>query len=150
MDIKSIEIHSIALCDAHRAEIRECSFTNSDVHSCFMDYTRVNNSRWGNASFEKMFMMECRFDDVNLNNSLFHNLAMLSCDFDKVTLNESSIANSAMLSCSFTNSNISNSKFVQTDLSGVEIGGDCVIDGMTIDGIPVEELLRAYKENNGQ
>ncbi len=51
MDIKNLEIHYIGLCDARKAEICECSFTDSDIHSCFMDYSKIHDSRWSNASF---------------------------------------------------------------------------------------------------
>lgn len=148
MDLKNLEIHFIGLCNAHKTEMRECSFTDSDIHSCFMDFTRVHDSRWGNASFTKMYMEKSAFEEVNLNNSDLHNLAMMNCDFDNVTLTETKFANTAMNKSSFSNSNLSNAKFYETDFSGAEIDKSCNLDGMTIDGIPVRELLSLYKEKN--
>jgi len=69
----------------------------------------------------------------------------------------------------FTNINLSNAKFDDVKLSGVEFHNiaftdgsirnaclgnltieDAAYDGMCIEGIPVTELLRVYREHNGQ
>lgn len=148
MDFKNLEIHFIGFCNAQSAEMRECSFTDSDIHSCFMDRTKVRDSRWENAAFMKMYMEKCLFDEVNLNGSSYHNMAMLSSSFENSVLNETGFKDSALTGCRFDNTSLSGSKFVGADLSGVEIDGECNIEGMTVDGIPVEELLKLYKEKN--
>ena len=148
MDFKNIEIHIIKSCTAQKAVICECSFTDSDIHSCFMDHTRVSGSRWGNASFKQMFMEKSLFDDVNLNGSSFLNLALLDTEFEKSILNGSKFQNLAMENCEFNNISLSGSKFNGANFSGVELDSSCIIEGMKIDGIPVEELLKLYNEKN--
>lgn len=95
-----------------------------------------------------MFMEKCLFDDVNLNGSSFLNLALLDSDFEKCTLNGSKFQDLAMEKCEFNNVNLGGSKLIKADLSGMEIDGSCITEGMKIDGIPVEELLKLYNEKN--
>lgn len=148
MDFKNLEIHFIGFCSAQKAELRECSFTDSDIHSCFMDYTRVHDSRWENAVFRKMYMEKSLFDEVNLNGSSFHNLAMDNSDFENVTLNGTRFKDGSLGGCEFNNTNLGKTRFIGADLSGAEIDEDCSIEGMTVRGIPIEELLKLYNEKN--
>ena len=111
-----------------------------------MDYTRILGSRWGKATFKQMFMEKSLFDDVNLNDSSFINLAMLNTVFDSCTLNGSKFKKLAMTDSEFDNANLSGSKFFAVDFRNVEIGKDCELEGMKINGISVEEMLKLYKE----
>jgi len=95
-----------------------------------------------------MFMEKCLFDDVNLNGSSFLNLALLESDFENCTLNGSKFRELAMENCEFNKLNLSGSKLTDANLSGTEIDDSCIIKGMTICGISVEELLKLYNEKN--
>ncbi len=114
-----------------------------------MDYTRILGSRWGSASFKQMFMEKSLFDDVNLNDSSFLNLALLNTVFDSCTLNGSKFKKLAMTDSEFHSANLGGTKFFAADLRNVEIGEDCELEGMTINGISVVEMLKLYKEKQG-
>lgn len=147
MDFKNLEINYIGFCDAHNAEICQCSFTESKIKSCFLDFSTVSGSRWANASFAGMYMEKCRFDEVNLNGSDFDKLSMENSVFVNSGMGGSSFTKVSMNDCSFTDSNFKNSKFSGVDFSGAEIDESCDISGLTINGISAEELLKRYKED---
>ena len=47
----------------------------------------------------------------------------------------------------FRNAMLCDSTFEKVDLSGVKIV-NCKLDGMTIDGVPVSELMKAHQDRN--
>jgi len=73
-------------------------------------------------------------EDVCISDSQFINVAMQRVAFDDV----------ALAGASFHNINLSGASFDDVNLSGVRITNACV-EGMTIFGIPVTELLAAHR-----
>ncbi len=92
------------------------------------DFSATEYSRCGfsGSDFEENDMSGCGFSRVNMSGTGFFESDMSGADFERV--------------------NLSGGGFSACDLSGVEISG-CKLDGMTINGISVTELLRKYKED---
>jgi uncharacterized protein YjbI with pentapeptide repeats len=83
-------------------------------------------------------------EHANISGSQFHNVNLSAADFDDVNLSNTR----------FHNVNLSDIK-----VSAVQIGGasfkhnvkiiDCNIQGMTIDGVLVSDLLKEHKKRKG-
>lgn len=77
-------------------------------------------------------------DNANLSNSLFHNVNLTAARFDDVNMSRVEIHNV----------NLSHASIRNACLHDFTIA-DANYDGMQIEGIPVSELLRVYREQNG-
>jgi uncharacterized protein YjbI with pentapeptide repeats len=74
--------------------------------------------------------------DANLSESRFEDTRMTKVVFREMTLEGSS----------FNNVLLDDSSFEQVSFAGVRIA-DCRYDGMTIDGVPVLDLLAAHRQS---
>ena len=74
------------------------------------------------------------FTDVNLSGSTFKNVNFAGAEFEDVNLSGWSVRNA----------NFSRLEITNADLRGTMIV-DSLTQGMTIDGIPVAELMAAYR-----
>ena len=72
-------------------------------------------------------------ESVKMTGSVFHDVCLGDADFDNVSL----------VNARFNNVNMSNVNFNYIDFSNTEIT-DSHILGMKINGIPVEDMLKAY------
>ncbi|NRA64253.1 MAG: pentapeptide repeat-containing protein [Pseudobacteriovorax sp.] len=77
-------------------------------------------------------------DDSNLTSSKFSD-----CFLKEVQFKDSNFLSSSFEECAFKNT-----QFKKVDLSGVSIS-DCNLQGMTIEGIAITELIEAYKAKLG-
>lgn len=81
----------------------------------------------------------CKFGNVFSEND------MRECAFIRSNLSHIGISQCDITESGFINSNLTNSRFWECDLSGVSVEG-CKLDGMTINGISVTELLENYNK----
>ncbi|MBI1208012.1 MAG: pentapeptide repeat-containing protein [Azospirillum sp.] len=75
-----------------------------------------------------------RFDDVCMAGSTFHNVNLSGARFDDLNMSGWRVHNVNLAGLHLTKAN----------LAGVSIS-ECRCDDMTIDGIPVTEMLAAYR-----
>jgi uncharacterized protein YjbI with pentapeptide repeats len=78
-----------------------------------------------------------RFDDANLSNSHFHNANLSAAAFEKVLLSNARVADANLSGAHFSNVNMSNVTIEKALLAG-----------MTIDGVKVSDLFKAYEAAN--
>lgn len=86
------------------------------------------------ATFTNAKLAESRFNDVNLAGATFTNATLAKARFDDVNL----------AGATFTNTNLAGLTCVDVNLEGASIS-DANLTGMRINGILVEDLLRAYR-----
>lgn len=111
------------------------------------------------SEFEDLNLSGSKFSNINLRDSTFHNI-----NFSNVSISAANFSNVKFLHIgpgpdepgippkqgpvSFKDADFNGSTFEKVDLSNVQIT-HCQIKGMTIDGIPVCEMMSAYKEKHG-
>ena len=76
-----------------------------------------------------------KFDDVNLQGTLFNNINLSESTFTDINLTGTQVENV----------NASNVTFHCVKFEGAAIDR-CLLDGMTIDGVLVTDLIAAYKK----
>jgi uncharacterized protein YjbI with pentapeptide repeats len=81
------------------------------------------------AEFLNCKLAGAKFDDVNLSHALFHNVSLKNAKFDDVNLSHVVIHNA---NCSHL---------------ALE---DACVEGMTIQGIPVKQMIELYRKQNPQ
>jgi hypothetical protein len=87
--------------------------------------TRTENASLKGAEFDNVDLGHARFRDVNLAGARFHDVSFAGAGFEDVSLSGATISDA--------------------NCSGLSIENACY-ERMTIDGIPVTELLRVYHE----
>lgn len=134
-------------CGKHLAE--HANISGSQFHD-------VNLSA---AEFHDVNLSGADFNNVNLSGVRFHNI-----NFSDLKVTAAQIGGSAFKHIGpppdkdgkqerqrpviFEETMLCDSTFLQVDLSNAKII-NCNIHGMTIDNIPVEEMIKAYKEKKG-
>jgi len=120
---------------------------------------RAENVNLAGSQFHQVNLSGADFDDVNLSKTRFHNINFSDIDVSAVQIG------GAKFSCigpppdrdgrqarqrpvTFQNAMLCDSVFRKVDLSGAALI-DCNLEGMTIDGIPVSDLLAAYERRSG-
>ena len=137
------EIGLISQCTINKGELANCAIIESEIWDGFMDGTTIRDTRWGDATFNNVFldganlshmsMRGARFKLVNLKDVSFNELSMEGTIFEDVTLAK----------CSMDRVNFQEAVIKNSDLKGIEIAC-CGYQGMTIEGVEVEELIKAY------
>ena len=89
--------------------------------------------------------MECGTVKCSRINAVFTESNLEGSEFVRDNLSGAAFDESDMRGAGFLQVNLAGGSFTESDLSGVEIT-DCKLDGMTINGIAVTELLKHYNE----
>ena len=87
------------------------------------------------SCFNDVCLSDAHFDDVSLANAQFHDVNMNKAMFSYVNFASVLVADSQFKS----------STFIKCDLCDIQLI-DCTITGMKINGIDVEEMIKAYNE----
>ena len=124
-----------------------------------MQKIRVKHDDVRESEFEHSNMSGAKFNDINLSGSRFHNINFSDVQFTAAQIGGSTFKHigpppdhngrqERQRPVSFEEAVLCDSLFRRVDLSNVQII-DCNVDGMTIDGELVTELLHAYRKRNG-
>ncbi|THF74081.1 sigma-70 family RNA polymerase sigma factor [Cohnella fermenti] len=120
------------------------------------DFDDIDLSR---ARFHNINMHGARFDDINMSGAVFHNINMKGASFREVGLWEIEVAQCCMgdayfhdigregQGSRFERCDLAGTSFLDCNLANADIR-ECDISGLRIEGIPVEELLEAYRKRN--
>ena len=112
------------------------------------EHANISGSR-----FHDVNMAGVEFDDVNMGEARFHNINMSDISVSAVQMGGARFKHIGLppgsqekqRPLSFEEADLNGSTFTKCDLAGVQIK-DCNVDGMMIEGIPVADLLAAYKQ----
>lgn len=96
---------------------------------------------------EEKIISERRYEDLTVRQSRIC-VTLEESDLSGCALIRDNLTGMAAVSCDargmgFSECNLTGAGFERCDLSGAAIS-DCKLDGMTIEGVPVSELLECY------
>jgi uncharacterized protein YjbI with pentapeptide repeats len=118
----------------------------------------ANHCKMTGSRFEDVCLGEAEFDNVSLVNAIFHNINMSDIKVSCIQWGGASFKDIGLppipecqgqkqRPLSFENCDINGSTFDKCDMQNVKIK-ECNLEGMTINGIPVKELIRVYEAGN--
>lgn len=107
------------------------------------------------AKFAKANLSGTDFDDINLSGARLHNINLSDLKVSAAQIGGSTFCcigpppdkdgkQARQRPVTFENAMLCDSTFKKVDLSGVKVV-DCNLEGMTIDGVSVTEMMAAYK-----
>ena len=126
-------------------EIRNDNIASSHLEDVNMDGTTFNNVCLSNARFENINLSKSRVHDINFSDVEFTAAQIGGTVFRHIGLPPGS--NQRQRPVTFEEMTLNDSVFRRVDLSNVQIN-ECNLDGMRIDGIPVTDLLEAYRKTH--
>jgi uncharacterized protein YjbI with pentapeptide repeats len=111
------------------------------------------------SEFHDVNLSGADFDDVNLSRARFHNINLSDIQVSGVQIGGATFKHvgpppdkdgkqARQRPVTFEEAMLCDSTFRKVDMSNVKII-DCNIQGMTIDGVLVTDLLKEYKTRNG-
>jgi uncharacterized protein YjbI with pentapeptide repeats len=107
------------------------------------------------SSFHDVNMTGSRFDDVNLSNAVFYNINLRGARFGGIDFGgaEFSCMNTGegrpRVPASFTNMEFDGCRFHGGSFARAAIT-DANVEGMTINGLPVDEMITVYRRYVGR
>ena len=115
----------------------------------------AENADISGSKFHDVNLAGAEFDDVNLGRATFHNINLSDIKVTAANLGGAHFRHIGPMpapdgtqarqkAVTFEEAMLCDSVFRKTDLSGAKIE-DCNLEGMTIDGVPVADLLAAYR-----
>ena len=121
-----------------------------------MEKLNLQGENIAGSEFEDMDMSESRFTDINLSEAAFNDINLTESTFSAVDLDGALFTRigpptpepwDKSMGCAvrFEEAALTGSSFVRVNLTNVRLV-DCITEGMTIDGIPVSQLIEAYKK----
>lgn len=119
-------------------EIRHTFIAGSRFEDLNMSGTSFTNINLSKSSFHNINFSDVSFTAANIGGSLFKHIGPMPDKDGKQARQRAVTFEEAML-C--------DSVFRKVDLSNVQLI-DCNLEGMKIDGIPVADLLAAYREKH--
>ena len=119
----------------------------------------IKNDRIPDSEFEDLDLSGARFTNINLSKARFHDINFSDVHFSVAQLGGTVFTdiglpphleerNERQRPVTFEAATLCDSVFRKVDLSNVRII-DCNMAGMTIDGILVTDLLKAYQKVSG-
>lgn len=135
-DLRGEKLHMVCLkgAELHGVDARDTSL----VHVNFV------NSKWNHIFFSKVHVNE-----VQMGGTLFENIRRPDAEVSRFEEEAGTDGWINVEPVRFLTSDLSKAVFESCSLKDVELI-DCHIEGMRINGIPVEELLRSYSEKQEQ
>ena len=137
---------------------RHADISDSEFQDVNMAKSSFDNVNLGEARFHNVNMHRVSFDDINMGGVRFHNINMSDTSFAGVNLGGAHFQHigpapdaqgrqERQKPITFEEMMLCDSTFRDVDMSGAKIV-DCNMDGVTIDGNPVADLLAAYQRQN--
>lgn len=113
----------------------------------------AQHARLSGSRFEDVCLGDAEFDDVNLAGAKFHNInfadvTITAAHFGGATFRHIGLhpgSEGRQRPLLFDEADLNGTRFAGCDLSAVQIE-NCNTEGMTIDGIPVADMLAAYRQ----
>jgi len=116
----------------------------------------ARNANISGSQFHNVNLAEAEFDNVNLSRARFHNTNLSDIQVSAAQIGGATFKHigpppdpsgkqARQRAVTFEEMMLCDSTFRQVDLSGMTLI-DCNLEGMTIDGIPVQHLLAAYRK----
>lgn len=129
---------------------RNSNLTSVDWFDLNMSKNTVSNCNLNRTLIQNSSLKGCRFTNVNLSNTILADLRMENAQIchgllSNLHIHDVNLDNKKDTSLKIERSVLENSVIRHCNLKNVKIES-CNLDGATIDGIPLAELLECYKK----
>lgn len=138
------------------------NLSNRNFHDCNMENVDIYDVNMKNAKFTNISLEESLYQNANLSGARLTNLNMSKTVLGDSNLSQIEICHVSLSDAYIHDNNLglqenlkpltiercelTNSKIIDSNLHNVSIG-NCNIEGMTIDGVLVSELLEVYRSS---
>jgi uncharacterized protein YjbI with pentapeptide repeats len=125
-----------------------------------MEKLNLRNENIAGSEFEDLDMSDSRFADVNLSGRTFHDINLSDAEISATDLDGTLFRHigpptpepwDKSIGCvvRFEEAALTGSSFVRVNLTNVRLV-DCIVEGMTIDGVPLTAMIEAYRKSSGE
>lgn len=132
---------------------RECNMESADFYDTNMSNSCFSNMKLSKNLYQNSNLQDNRFTNVNLSGTVFGDSKMNNIEICHVAMTDAYIHDINMYvteeqsNILFEMCKLCNSLIKDSDLKNVKIK-NCNLEGMTIDGVDVLEMLEFYRKNN--
>lgn len=137
------EIKLISQCTINKGELANCAIIDSEIWDGFMDGTTIRDTRWGKAEFNNVFLDEAQLSHMSMRGARFKLVNLKDVSFNELSMEGSIFEDVTLAECTLDRVNFKDAVIKNSDLKGIDIVC-CGYHGMTIEGVEVEELIKAY------
>lgn len=123
---------------------KDANLSGSRFENVNLTQTRIHNVNLSKSEFDDINLSGTTFFDINFSDVKFSAAQFGGVQFKHIGLPPGSTEKQRPIS--FEECDLNSSVFEKCDLRGVEIRA-CQVEGMKIDGIPVQDLLEAYRRS---
>jgi len=138
--------------DLEGHNFRECNMKTVDFYDTNMSNSSFSNMNLSKNVYQNSNLRDNRFTNVNLSSTVFGDSNMRNTEICHVSMTDAYLhdinqdVTDDESNIIFEKCKICNSLIKDSDLKNVKIQ-NCNLDGMTIDGVNVLEMLEFYKKN---
>ena len=143
LEITDKEIGMISQCTIKKGELSNCAIIDSEIREGFMDGTVISDTRWGDAEFNNVFLEGARLHRMSMRGAHFNLVNLRDISVSDLSMEGSVFADVTLANCTLDRVNFKDAVIKNSDLKGIEMVC-CGYQGMTIEGVEVEELIKAY------
>jgi hypothetical protein len=134
---------------AGKLSVKHDDISGSEFEDLCMPGTTFTNINLGGAKFEDINLGKAEFHNINFSDGVFAGANIGGALFKHLgTMPDKDGNQERQRPVTFEEAMLCDSTFLRVDLSGVKIV-ECDLTGMTIDGILVTDLLKAWNHHKG-
>lgn len=137
--------------DLSNQSFRQCNMQNTDIYDANMREVKFSNVNLEKALYQNSNLSGTRFTNTNMTNSVLGDSNMSKIEISHVSLADAYLHDTNLgfkenkMPLTIERCELGNSRIINSDLQNLSII-DCNIEGMTIDGIVVSDLIKAYRD----
>ncbi|WP_435925589.1 effector binding domain-containing protein [Paenibacillus sp. DYY-L-2] len=131
------------LQDLRGEQVRMVSFQDATLHGIDMRDARLRHVNFVGSDWEHIYFAGVRIHEIQMGGTIFEHIRRPDVPESRFEAEPGTDGWVNVEPVVFRESDLSTAKFENCNLSDVNITG-CRLDGMTIDGIPVTELLERF------
>ena len=130
--------------------IRQCNMDDIDIYDASMKDAKFTNVNLEKALYQNSNLSGTRFTNINMTNSVLGDSNMSKVEICHVSLADAYFHDTNLgfqenkMPLTIERCELVNSRIIDSDLRNLSIC-NCNIEGMTIDGILVSDLIKSYK-----
>ncbi|QHW31042.1 hypothetical protein GZH47_09355 [Paenibacillus rhizovicinus] len=132
------------LQDLRNAKVHMACFKGAEFHGVDMRDASLVHVNFVNSAWEHIYFSNVHIRHTQLGGTVFEHIARPQADVSRFEEEAGTDGWVNVEPVVFRDSDLSRAVFDNCELNGVDIRG-CRLEGMTIDGIPVTELLAGYR-----
>lgn len=137
--------NGLELQDVRNEKIHMVCFKESEFHGIDMRNTSISHTNFVNSRWEHIYFSNVHINMAQMGGTLFENIIRPHVDGSQLSEEPGTDGWVNIEPVVFKNSDLSTAIFDACNLTNVEIR-NCNIEGLSIDGILINDLLEHYKK----